>query len=133
MKLPVTKTRVQVRYSDTDAMGHISSGSYVTFMQVGRLDFFREITRLCGHDENMVVANIHIDYFQECLYGDDIDVVTWCSRVGTKSINIGSEIFANGRLVAKGSSVHVGFDAQTRKSKALPAGWEASDYVEAER
>lgn len=128
MKLPVTKTKVQVRYSDTDALGHISSGSYVTFMEVGRLDFFKEIVRMTGIEKTAVVANINIDYFHECRYGDDIEVVTWCSRVGNKSLDICNEIFANGKLVAKGSSTHVGFNTQTRKSELLPEGWEASDY-----
>ena len=40
MKLPVTTTIVQVRFSDTDALGHISSGSYIQYMEVGRIDFF---------------------------------------------------------------------------------------------
>lgn len=128
MKLPVTKTKVQVRYSDTDALGHISSGSYITYMEVGRLDFFEEIVRQTGIKKTAVVANINIDYFRECRYGDAIEVVTWCSRVGTKSLNICNEIFANGQLVAKGSSTHVGFNTQTRKSEPLPEGWEASDY-----
>jgi acyl-CoA thioester hydrolase len=128
MKLPVTRTKVQVRYSDTDALGHISSGSYITFMQVGRLDFFKEITQQTGYVKPLVVANINIDYFHECRYGDDIEVVTWCARVGNKSLNICSEIFANGELVAKGSSAHVGFNSETRKSEQLPKEWESSDY-----
>lgn len=128
MKLPVITTPVQVRYSDTDALGHISNESYISFMQVGRLAFFHEVERLTGHAEASVVANLNIDYFRECFYGDDIQVVTWCSRVGTKSLTISNEIYANGSLVARGSATNVGFDVKTRKSKALPQDWEASDY-----
>lgn len=128
MKLPVNRTKVQTRYSDTDAMGHISSGSYVTFLEVGRLAFFHEVEKLTAVPDSMVVANITLDYLQECHYGDDIEVVTWCSRIGTKSITLTSEIFANGILRAKGSATSVGFDAQTRKSAPLPKGWEVSDY-----
>jgi acyl-CoA thioester hydrolase len=128
MKLPVVNSKVQVRYSDTDAMGHISNESYITYMQVGRLDFYNEITRLTGYDDASVVANINIDFLNECFYGDDIQVVTWCSRVGAKSLTICSEILANGKLVAKGCAVNVGFDKVTRKSAPLPADWQASDY-----
>ncbi|GAB3099561.1 acyl-CoA thioesterase [Aestuariicella hydrocarbonica] len=129
MKLPVTRTTVQTRYSDTDAMGHISSGSYVTFMEVGRLDFFDELEKLTPMAVGMVVANINLDYIQECVYGDHIEVVTWCSRVGTKSMTLRNEIYANGTLRAKGSVTSVGFDMTTRKAAALPEQWEASEAV----
>lgn len=128
MKLPVLKSSIQVRYSDTDALGHIAYESYVTFMQVGRLGVFEEIAKLTGWQEPVVVAHIDLDFIQECFYGDEISVTTWCSHVGNKSMTLSGEIHANGKLVARGSTVHVGFDAETRKSKALPSEWEVSDY-----
>lgn len=130
MKLPITRTSIQARYSDTDAMGHISSGSYVTFMQVGRLDFFKALESLVGMELQLVVANITIDYFKECFYGDDIEVISWCSEKGSKSLKISNAILANGELVAKGSAVNVGFDMETRRSAPLPEAWEVSDYVD---
>lgn len=132
MKLPVTRTKVQTRYSDTDAMGHMSSGSYVTFMEVGRLDFFNRLMEQTGYEQPSVVANINVDIVSECRYGETIEVVSWCPHVGTKSMKICNSIFANGRLVAKGSVTTVGFDLLTRKSAALPSDWEVSDYVESD-
>ncbi|WP_101756703.1 thioesterase family protein [Oceanicoccus sp. KOV_DT_Chl] len=128
MQLPVTRTPVQARYSDTDAMGHMSSGSYVTFMEVGRLDFFQQIHAQTGHSQASVVANINVDIISECRYGENIEVLSWCSRVGNKSLTVCNEIFANGRLVAKGSVVNVGFDTETRQSTAIPQNWKASNY-----
>lgn len=128
MKLPVTRTKIQTRYSDTDAMGHITNGMYVTYMEVGRLDFYHEIERQTGILLPSVVANLQLDYLKECFYGDDLEVVTWCSRVGNKSITIAAEIFANGALSAKGTVVSVAFDRKTRKATQLPEGWEVSDY-----
>ena len=128
MKLPVTRTKIQTRYSDTDALGHISSGSYVTFMEVGRLDFYGRVFDAIGRKFETVVANIHLDYLHECRYGEDIEVVSWCSHVGSKSLKICSDIYASGKLVAKGSTVNVMFNSMTRKSELLPEGWEVSDY-----
>lgn len=34
--LPNVENEIQVRFSDTDAMGHISSGSYAAFAEVGQ-------------------------------------------------------------------------------------------------
>jgi acyl-CoA thioester hydrolase len=130
MKLPVTRTHIQARYSDTDAMGHFSSGSYVTFMEVGRLDFFQKLVEQTGYDPCTVVANITVDIVSESHYGEALEVTSWCSRVGQKSLTISNEIYANGRLVAKGSATNVGFDPVARRSAPLPEGWEASDAGE---
>jgi acyl-CoA thioester hydrolase len=127
MKLPTTRTRIQARYSDTDAMGHFSSGSYITFMEVGRLDFFEQVMKQTGNEPNTVVANITIDILRESHYGTALEVTSWCSRIGNKSMTISSEITANGSIVAKGSVTSVGFDVVTRRSAPLPAGWEISD------
>lgn len=127
MKLPITRTPIQTRYSDTDAMGHFSSGSYITFMEIGRLDFFRKLVEQTGTAPSTVVANITVDILHESRYGEKLEVVTWCARVGTKSLKICNDIHADGRLVAKGSTVNVGFDAVARRSAPLPAGWEVSE------
>jgi acyl-CoA thioesterase FadM len=39
LTLPSVENTIQVRFSDTDAMGHISSGSYAAFAEVGRAAF----------------------------------------------------------------------------------------------
>ena len=41
--LPSVENDIQVRFSDTDAMGHISSGSYAAFAEVGRAAFFKAL------------------------------------------------------------------------------------------
>ncbi|WP_317933515.1 thioesterase family protein [Halioxenophilus sp. WMMB6] len=130
MKLPVVRTKIQTRYSDTDALGHISAGTYVTYMEVGRLDFYNLLAKDMGRLVTTVVADLHLDYLHECKYGDEIEVVSWCSRKGTKSLVIDAEIYANGRLSAKGYSTNVGFNPKTRQSEILPEAWEASNYPE---
>lgn len=127
MQLPVTRTGIQVRYSDTDAMGHISSGAYITYMEVGRLDFFKAVQCQTGIDLITVQARITIDYISEARYGEDICVETWCARVGSKSLTIHQDIYADGRLAARGSATNVAFNGETRKSELLPQGWEPSE------
>lgn len=127
MKLPVTHTTVQVRFSDTDAVGHISSGSYITYMEVGRTDFLYEL----GKHSDMpmsVVVNINIDFVSETLFGEQLTVTTWCAKLGKKSMTLCNEIRTDDRLVSKGTVTIVGFDTQTRTSVPFPAHWEPSDY-----
>lgn len=118
---------MQVRFSDTDAVGHISSGSYVSFMEVGRTDFFY---KLAQEDSVLttVVVNINLDVVSETLFGEEVVVTTWCSKIGSKSMTLSNIIHANGRLVSRGSVTVVGFDKSTRQSVLLPSHWQVSDY-----
>lgn len=127
MKLPVTRSQIQTRFFDTDAVGHISSSAYFHYMEIGRTDFFLEI----GKHEPIppsVVVNIQIDYLRESMFGDAISVVTWCSRKGNKSMVISNDIYAGEVLSARCTATVAGFDMETRKSVPLPGHWQASDY-----
>ena len=132
MKLPVITTPIQVRYSDTDGMGHLSNEIYVTYMAVGRVTFFEEVEKLTGILLPSVVVNVNLDYLKECFYGDKVEVVTYCNRIGNKSITTCNEIYASGNLVARGSATNVGFNPETRETEAIPADWEPSDYTPAD-
>ena len=128
MKLPVTTTPIQVRYSDTDGLGHISTESYLSYMQLAREKFYMELMQQTGFKNAVVVASITIDYLGECFYGDKIEVVTWCTHIGTKSLKLANEVYANGKLSARGTATNVAFNPETRKSEAFPEDWKVSEY-----
>jgi acyl-CoA thioester hydrolase len=127
MKLPVTKTDIQTRFFDTDALGHISSGSYFQYLELARTDFFIDISKN-GDVPITAVVNVNIDYVSEALFGEKISVVTWCSKLGNKSMVISSEIYSGDRISAKGTVTAVGFDTDSRTSRILPENWEISEY-----
>lgn len=125
MKLPVVSTDIQMRFSDTDALGHITSACYLNYLELGRTDFFIELSKHSPVINNAVV-NANIDYLSEVIYGEAVRVKTWCSRMGNKSMTLSAEVYANDRLAAKGETTMVGFDVETRTSCAFPNDWEAS-------
>jgi acyl-CoA thioester hydrolase len=127
MKLPKITTNIQVRFSDTDALGHISSASYIQYMEVGRTDFFYELAR-ASEVPHTAVVNINVDYVNETLFGNTVKVTTWCSRVGNKSMTIANEVHADDKLAIKGSVTVVGFDLESRQSCKLPQQWEPSKH-----
>jgi acyl-CoA thioester hydrolase len=127
MKLPYVKTTIQIRFTDLDIMGHVSNSVYMQYFDMGRVDFFIKI-REAGHCPSSVVASIHIDMLHEINLLDKVHIETWCSRIGTKSMQVEQHIFANGICATKASLVLVGFDRETRKTLAFPADWEISDH-----
>ena len=55
--------------------------------------------------------------------GEEVEVRTRCSRVGTKSFDLEHVIAADGRVVAEAKSVLVSFDYESGRSVELPESW----------
>lgn len=123
-KLPTIRTPIQIRFSDLDVLGHVSNHIYGQYLELGRVMWFREIP---GKTPPAVVANINIDYLGEINMDDDVYVLTYCSKVGNKSIQLTQEIYANDRCINRATVVQVGFDAESKQALPLLRGWEPSD------
>lgn len=121
MNLPTVKTAIQLRYSDLDTLGHVSNTVYGIYLEMSRVEWFRAIP---GELTPSVVANLNIDFLGEIRIDDQVHVITRCTRVGNKSIQLAQDIYANDHCVTKAVTVLVGFDPQTRQTVPLLTGWE---------
>jgi acyl-CoA thioester hydrolase len=104
---PPHRTPIQVRFADTDALGHVNNGSYVVFAETGRLDFLR---RLGSEARALILAHLAVDFRRQVRFGEAVDVDTWVERVGTTSVTMRQAILADGVLAAEVRSVVVSFD-----------------------
>ena len=86
--------RDTVRFRDCDAMGHVNNAVYSTYLEEARIG-------VLGGLNDFILARVEIDFRSE-LRGEDVEVRTRCSRVGTKSFDLEHEIAADGRVVAEG-------------------------------
>ena len=105
--------RERVRFRDCDAMGHVNNSVYSTFLEEARID-------VLGGLADFILARVEIDFRSELRAGEEIEVGTRCSRIGTKSFELEHEIRANGRLAAEAKSVLVGYDYELGGSVPLP-------------
>jgi acyl-CoA thioester hydrolase len=95
--------RERVRFRDCDLMGHVNNAVYSTYLEEARID-------VLGGLADFILARVEIDFRSEIRAGEEIEVCTRCSRVGTKSFELEHEIHAEGRLAAEAKSVLVGYD-----------------------
>ena len=126
MQLPYTRTRIQVRFSDLDFLGHVSNSVYAQYFDLARIDFFTEVEKLSPAPHN-VVASVKMDMLHEIRFDHEVVVDSWCSRVGNKSMTIEHHIYANGECATTCSTIIVGFDRKTRAAIALPDSWQPTD------
>jgi acyl-CoA thioester hydrolase len=105
-------THEHVRFSDCDPMGHANNAVYSTYLEQAR------IATLGGLDP-FILARVEIDFRAELRAGDQLEVRTRCSRVGTKSFELAHQIWAGNRLAAEAKSVLVGYDYESGASVPL--------------
>lgn len=123
------RTPIQVRFGDTDMLGHINNTSYVAYFEYGRIAYLTETKVLDQimyqnpeHAGHIVTANLEVHYLHEILFGEKVELAIKVSRIGRSSIEFTyalllpeKEIIAS---VAKGAVVLV--NSQTGKSQPLP-------------
>ena len=111
----IHRTDIQVRFADTDALGHINNASFATYAEMARLQF---LSTLGESVQRMILANLVIDFRRQVLATDDVHVDTWVERLGNSSMAIAHTIYASGERAADVKSVVVYFDYAS--STAMP-------------
>jgi acyl-CoA thioester hydrolase len=107
-----------MRFSDTDALGHINNGSFAIYAEVARLALLGELGESF---RSLILAHLSIDFRRQVHFGDRIEVDTAVEKLGTTSITLRQVILANGEAVADVSSVVVLFDYAAQRPRPLPA------------
>jgi acyl-CoA thioester hydrolase len=114
--LSTHRTDIQMRFGDTDALGHVNNASFAAYTEVARLEFLR---RLGKSVTSLILASLYIDYRRQVSFDEPLYVTTWVDRLGTSSITLGQSIFASDELAADVRSVVVHFDYASAKSRPL--------------
>jgi acyl-CoA thioester hydrolase len=118
----VYRHRLQVRFRDCDAMGHVNNAVYFTYLEQCRLTFWRELTGAASPQTRVIVARAECDYRAPAYFGDELDVGLKVGVIGRSSFALEYEIVrvGTGQLVAAGKTVMVSYDYAANKSMPLP-------------
>jgi acyl-CoA thioester hydrolase len=111
---------VALRFSDTDAMGHVNHARFLSYLEDSRVAFLVKLGDTTAFAPGLIVARIEIDYVRPIMLAvDPVEVELWIERVGSKSFTIGYEMKHQGDVVGRAKSVIVAFDYATQKSREL--------------
>jgi acyl-CoA thioester hydrolase len=90
-------TKIKVRFSDLDAMGHVNNATYLTYLEEARIKYFNDLFNRKEEslDFAAVVGRIEIDYIHPIVLGDEIEVYTRISKLGHKSVEVSHIIAVN--------------------------------------
>jgi acyl-CoA thioester hydrolase len=110
------RTDIQVRFNDTDALGHLNNTSFALYAEQARVEFFRSL----GMGRiTLILAHIALDFRKQVKFGDKVYVETNVEKLGNTSVRLLQKIFANGDLAADVHSVVVLFDYDAQKPKVV--------------
>ncbi|WP_274364898.1 acyl-CoA thioesterase [Paenibacillus thermotolerans] len=122
--------RLRVRYAETDQMGVVYHGNYLTWFEIGRTEFIRDRGLAYKQAEElglrMPVVDVHARYHAPAKYDDLVEIHTRIKDVGAVRMLFEYEVrLADDpkTLLATGESEHVWVDGDwkpVRIAKAAP-------------
>jgi acyl-CoA thioester hydrolase len=132
---------IEVRFADTDAMGHVNNAAYLTYCEIARAGYYEAVTGeplplgAHGASEGMILAEARITYRTPAFYGETLTIEARVGRIGRSSFTQEFRLTAprsrhgDARLVAVSESTQVMYDYAAerpiRMSDELSAAMEA--------
>jgi acyl-CoA thioester hydrolase len=123
---------VEVRFADTDAMGHVNNAVYLTYIEIARAAYYETATGhplplgVHGAEEGMILADARIVFRAPAFYGETVTVETRVTGLGRTSFTMDHRItaptsrYADARLIAVAESVLVTYDYVAARPIPLP-------------
>ena len=83
----------KVYYADTDAYGVVWHGTYLRWMEKGRVDMLGlDLVAMKNNDVLLPVANMNVRYKASARLDDDIIIETWIEKFNSLSVTFGQLI-----------------------------------------
>ena len=132
----ISRTSLRVRYKDTDCMKVVYYGNYLTYFEVGRVEFLRQQGLPMSEVDrriHMPVVEATVRYVRPARLDDLLDVRCWISERKRASFRFAYEIRNEANeVVARGTTLHACWDPATGKMIAMPPWLQAIMPVVAE-
>jgi len=117
--------KVDIRFADIDAMGHVNNAVYFTYCEQARIYFFAHAMNRSWDWKRLgiLVAHNEIDYYKPILLQDQVIIKVSCLAIGTKSFTLDYHLYKGDELCSKGKSVLVCYNHELKQTQPIPAEW----------
>jgi acyl-CoA thioester hydrolase len=120
---------IDVRFADTDAMGHVNNAVYLTYCEMARIRYWTDVTGdpvAAGQEgaESLILAEARITYRAPVFHGERVTVESRATHIGRSSFTLEHRLTAAAgdgpaRVVALSDSVLVRYDYGSGRPVAL--------------
>lgn len=121
------RTRVEVRFRDIDAFGHVNNAVVSTYVEHARVRYLREVLAVDPVGRMpLILAMIRLDYASPIFMGDPVEIGSRVDWIGRSSFAMSHQLEADGRELARAASVLVAYDYQNAKPMPVPDAWRSA-------
>lgn len=110
MSPSVHETTLRVRYSETDAQGIVNNAAYLSYFEVGRVEWLRSAGFSYAEFERrgygFVVAEALVHYKKAARFDDELTIRVKLAELGRASLRFEYEILRDGLPISTGHTRH---------------------------
>ena len=118
------KTKLELRWSDMDQLGHVNNAMYLTYFEQARIEYLHEVCKWNWTETGAILANAFVDYHRPVVYPAPTYVYVGVSKMGNKSLEISymivSVVDEKEKIMTSGYTTLVVFDYSKQQSIAIP-------------
>jgi acyl-CoA thioester hydrolase len=120
------RTRVRVRYAETDRMGVVYYANYFVWFEVARTEWLRtsgwSYREMEATGVSLPVIEAHCEYRRPARYDDHVEILTRASLLSPVRVRFDYELWRDGdrEPSAQGHTVHAALDREGRPCR-LPS------------
>ena len=112
---------LEPRFSDTDALGHISNTSLPVWFEQARTPVFRIFhPTLEVETWPLIIARLEVDLMAQSYWHMPVKIRTGIGKIGNSSFHVVQEAWQNGKQIARGVAVLIHFDYKAEKALPIP-------------
>jgi len=122
------KAQIQIRFCDTDMLGHVNNANYLSYMEMARVSYFNEVMpKLDWSGQGIILAKAEISYKAPLFLEDNLFIHTGVEQISGKSFMMRYRFMkkteAGELLAAEGSTLMVCYDYRENHSIPVPDFW----------
>ena len=118
------KTSISIRFADIDAFGHVNNAIYLTYFEIARSAYWKEIIEWDWESLGIIISRSVVEYLKPVTLADEIYAYVRTSRIGNSSFDLDYILVKklNGKeeICTRGQTVCVSFDYKLNKSVPIP-------------
>ncbi|RFZ94501.1 acyl-CoA thioesterase [Mucilaginibacter conchicola] len=118
------KTPITIRFSDIDAVGHVNNAVYLTYFELARINYWKEVAGWNIRNHGIVIGKSEINYLKPVTIDDSLTCYVRVVRIGNSSFDVmhvlvkqtdkGEEICTTCKTVC------ISYDYKAAKSVPIP-------------
>ena len=120
----IHETKLRVRYAEIDAQGHVNNAVYLSYFEVGRVEWLRaaglSYRELEEQGYGIVVVEVLAHYRRAAFFDDELTLRTELANLSRASMRFEYEVSRGGELLVTGHTRHACVDLATGKPIRVP-------------